>query len=232
MIRLYSTALSQFTHSFPDFEELLNYIPVQSRSKYLQITSPNGRNSRLIGELLARFSLCSGSEIKNEELFFSYSGKGKPSVHMHPEMHFNISHSGDRIVCAVGDALIGIDVERIRKVNFHIAKRYFSPHECEDLFSLTVEDQLKYFFTLWTLKESYLKAIGEGLALNLNSFSVIRGKSGFLLADNQLAVKFTVRSYKLDQDYRMAVCSLEKTIPGRLMFVSPQKIVAKLSKFT
>jgi 4'-phosphopantetheinyl transferase len=232
MTELYSTRLSLFAGLQTGFEELLNYIPASGRGKYRQLTFEAGRNSRLIGEILARFSICTNHKIENTAIFFSYSDKGKPAVEGHPDMHFNISHSGDYVVCAVSNVLTGIDIERIRKINFQVAKRYFSDGECNDLFSLPDELQLDYFFTLWTIKESYLKAIGEGLALNLNAFTVLKTGTLYSLAENSLAENFHVRSYALADSYKMAVCSLDKRIPDEIEPVSPGRLLEHLVKFS
>ena len=51
---------------------------------------------------------------KEESLIFAYGPSGKPFFHDLPDVHFNISHTGGLVVCAVGNIPIGIDAERIR----------------------------------------------------------------------------------------------------------------------
>lgn len=108
---------------------------------------------------------------------FSYGSHGKPSINTpslaHP-LHFNISHSNNRISIAVArHADIGVDVEFIsaqRKI-IAIAERYFSPPEIEALMHLAPEQQVSRFYALWTLKESYIKACGSGLIIPLRHFT-------------------------------------------------------------
>lgn len=81
---------------------------------------------------------------------------GKPFLLGHPTWHFSLSHSGDWAVCALDDSPIGVDIERHRPTNIErLATRCFGTNE-----PLTAED----FFSLWTRKESYLKAVGIGLS--------------------------------------------------------------------
>jgi 4'-phosphopantetheinyl transferase len=83
------------------------------------------------------------------------------------------------IICAVTLANdIGCDVENMTRSNdvLAIADRYFSPCESKELFSLPVEQQRNRFFDYWTLKESYIKAWGLGLAIPLKDFSFTIGQ--------------------------------------------------------
>ena len=79
------------------------------------------------------------------------------------------------VTCAVSVAheKVGVDVERMdRKRGFlDIADRFFSPSEARALRALPASDQTRRFFACWTLKESYIKARGLGLALALEQFS-------------------------------------------------------------
>ncbi len=81
-------------------------------------------------------------------------------------LHFNLSHSGSRALCAVSEHNIGCDIELVTKYNKRLAKRFFTENEFEYLQSLSPQDQDRLFFTIWCRKESYMKAVGLGLALS------------------------------------------------------------------
>lgn len=88
---------------------------------------------------------------------------GKPGLKNHPNTYFNISHSINCIVCAISDrSPIGIDVEKVRPFNEYVAKKVCSTEEKRRIYSK--EDSQKEFFRYWTLKESYIKAIGKGIS--------------------------------------------------------------------
>jgi 4'-phosphopantetheinyl transferase len=107
---------------------------------------------------------------------FCYNPQGKPSLsHADRGLQFNLSHSGMLAACAVAsDCEIGVDVEKIRKMPdlLDIARRFFSPKEWADLESVPLDQQELTFFDCWTRKEAYIKAIGGGLSIPLDSFRV------------------------------------------------------------
>ena len=100
---------------------------------------------------------------------------GKPEA---PGVFFSLSHSGDYALLAVSDSDVGADLEQIRPAPERVAARVFTPDEQCWLADGTDYDTR--FFTLWTLKESLLKACGRGLTLPLQSLDVLpllRGQS-------------------------------------------------------
>lgn len=109
---------------------------------------------------------------------FSSNGFGKPFLLEDGEsdgLCFNMSHAGELVVVAlVRDRLIGVDVEFIRPLQEldALAEHYFSLQERALLANCSPADREQIFFTCWTRKEAYIKAVGKGLSLPLNSFDV------------------------------------------------------------
>ncbi len=106
---------------------------------------------------------------------FVYDPKGKPSVGGLENIRFNLSHSGDLALLAfTRNCDIGIDVEQRRALPdlVDLANRYFSPEEKSDLLSLPAEQREQAFFVCWTRKEAYIKAVGDGLSMPLDTFRV------------------------------------------------------------
>ena len=108
---------------------------------------------------------------------FEAGAQGKPEIAAGlPRIAFNLSHANGLVALAVAagnDAgPVGVDVEQAtRNIGPGIARRYFAPEEVADLEALPEAQQRDRFFTLWSLKESYIKATGFGLSLPLDSFS-------------------------------------------------------------
>lgn len=110
---------------------------------------------------------------------------------------FNLSHSGTRaLVGLTRGAEIGVDVEAIRPLPdaLRIARAHFSSDEATALAAVASADVERAFFGLWTRKEAVVKALGAGLSLPLDRFSVsvppaaprllrIDGPGGWTLAD-------------------------------------------------
>ena len=110
------------------------------------------------------------------EFEFAPGSAGKPALVGDFKLQFNMSHSGDLAVYAFAPSLpVGVDIEGIRKVADAetIAKHHFCSEETSELLSITDEKQrCEAFFRCWTRKESYIKAVGDGLSLALDRFQV------------------------------------------------------------
>ena len=113
-----------------------------------------------------------------ESIAFVYGPRGKPAVvnpGEPPAVRFNLSHSHELAVVAVGgEREVGIDVELMRPefAGEEIARRYFSTKEIEELSKLPAELRTEGFFLCWTRKEAYIMAKGDGLYIPLDSFDV------------------------------------------------------------
>lgn len=124
------------------------------------------------GEMLARKAISEWCGVAQKSINFLLDEYGKPYVKDLP-VKFNISHSGNIVVCAVNDSPIGVDIEQIRPIDLKIAKRIFSDKELLYLFGHLPMEQdfnnttdvkiLTRFFELWTAKEAYGKCIGVGI---------------------------------------------------------------------
>ena len=126
------------------------------------------------------------------KLQFRYGPKGKPELAgkaSQRPLHFNVSHShGLALYAVTREHEIGVDVERIRPdlAGEKIAERFFSSREAATLRELPAHMRQKAFYTCWTRKEAYLKAIGQGITLHLDQFevSVAPGEPAVLLSIN------------------------------------------------
>jgi len=125
-----------------------------------------------------RMVLASYLNISPVDVRFRYEEYGKPTLDFGLQvdvLNFNLSHSGDVALFAVGwERKIGIDIERIQEDfgGMDVASRYFSISELKSLLSLPSELRPLGFFNGWTRKEAYVKARGDGLQLRLDSFDV------------------------------------------------------------
>jgi len=123
--------------------------------------------------LLAR---CIGADPRS--LRFAYATYGKPTLEGIDGLHFNASHSGTLLVCAVTAAgPVGVDIERLRPMPDarNIAGRFFSTAEAQRVLAAPPEAIDARFFEIWTRKEAFLKATGEGFSRALASFTVSSG---------------------------------------------------------
>ena len=126
---------------------------------------------------------------------------GKLYLKNYKGIYVNLSHSGDYAVCAVHSAPVGIDIELCRECDIKIAKRFFSPEEVQ--FIENSSDRNNAFFDIWTKKESFAKATGRGIAMHMNTFSVL---------DNEIThdgKRYIFKSCSSQPEgYKMSVCYL------------------------
>lgn len=101
------------------------------------------------------------------------------------KLKFNISHSGNIVVCAISETHeVGIDIELIKHIEISDFRGQMTKNEWEEV--INSQNQNKSFFDYWTKKEAVLKALGKGLNVPLKSFEVrmnktlLEGKSFYL----------------------------------------------------
>ena len=138
---------------------------------------PEDRVRSLAGDHLAREGLARLCGVDPAGIRFGRSDRGKPFA-TGLEAHFNISHSGNFVVCAVSERSVGIDVEQLRPVRSRLAQKVCTPAELSyiqeapgwgDLLS---GEAMVRFFRIWTAKEAYFKWTGTGIT-NLKSVDTL-----------------------------------------------------------
>lgn len=112
--------------------------------------------SKIIFEKIESFT-----NIPQEEIIIDYLENGKPYLKNYPEWHISLSHSCNQAVLAINKNPVGIDVEKIKIRKYDvlkIAKRWFHPEEYSWLKEQSPQNQLFFFYKIWTLKEALAKA--------------------------------------------------------------------------
>jgi len=136
---------------------------------------------------------------------------GKPDFD-NDNIHFNLSHSADKWICAISQYIVGVDIEKKRQCRTDlIAKRFFHNNESQFL----QEDDYHTFFDVWCAKESVVKCQGSGVFDDFNQFSVID--------DHQIITNFQGKSLyplKIADQYAGYLCS---QVPATLRFLEISK---------
>lgn len=153
-----------------------------------RIQHPRALAEFVAGRRLIREVLGALLGVAPREVILVESERGALSIdstHATP-LRFNLSHTEGLVVLAVAETDVGVDVEWLDRNGrtVELADRYFAPAETAALRALPTDQQRDRFFDLWTLKESYIKAQGLGLAVPLASFAF----SGFEGAPGALRV--------------------------------------------
>jgi 4'-phosphopantetheinyl transferase len=155
-----------------------------------------------------------------ERIRFDHNAFGKPFL-AEPDAargtQFNMSHSGDAVLVALTRGRhIGADIEQMRVMRDFalIAKSNFTPQECAMIHCHPSDLQPRAFFTCWTRKEAFIKAVGKGLSIPLNTFdsSIPAGQPGIrLITPNEApdVESWWIADLKVPEDYAGAI-AIEK----------------------
>lgn len=110
-------------------------------------------------------------------------------------IRFNISHSGEIVVCALSDEHeLGIDIEMVRDIEITDFKSHMTENEWDTI--ILSDNEKDSFFRYWTQKEAVIKAHGHGLTIPLNSFEI---------CDNATKINeenYYLKEMKLDEKYK------------------------------
>jgi 4'-phosphopantetheinyl transferase len=149
----------------------------EERSRYARFVFDRDRDAYLMAHVLLRATLSRYAHVSPEQWRFRTLDRGRPEVaepNTVPRLRFNLSHTAQLVACVVAaERDVGIDVEYVRDGPLveRVADRCFSRLELEALSLAPRRKRAEVFFDYWTLKESYVKARGLGLAVPLDEFS-------------------------------------------------------------
>jgi 4'-phosphopantetheinyl transferase len=165
----------------PDFihEEAQRLMSAEERGRCQRLVFEKDRLLFSATRVLVRRVLSCYAYVSPDEWRFVIGPGGKPEIEPRagvPALYFNVTNTPGLAACAVSRVhrRVGIDAEYIeRDIEVDgIAESFFSKAERDTLQGLSRLDQKRLFYRYWTLKESYLKARGDGLALPLDGFSM------------------------------------------------------------
>ncbi|MDE2049809.1 MAG: 4'-phosphopantetheinyl transferase superfamily protein [Gammaproteobacteria bacterium] len=193
-------------------------LSAQERARRARFRFARDQRRFLVTRALVRTALSRYASVRPEDWTFSTGRHGRPALRaprITPALEFNISHSADLVMLGVTSGrTLGIDTESIaaREADIDGLDRYFAPEESAALLSLPAGERRRRFFELWTLKESYIKARGMGLAIPLDAFRFeLAGERGLILRMRpELADspdRWRLWQLTLRCDYLAAVCA-------------------------
>ncbi len=163
-----------------DFEAALPLLSEQRREQALKFRYELGRKTCAAAYLL----LCDALQQEygiSERPVFGYGEHGKPFVIGHPDIHFNISHCREAVVCVVSDCPVGADVEEIQRYKDSLARYTMNDEELAVINASSRPDV--EFIRLWTMKEAKLKLSGSGIIDDMKH--VLDGTEHFLTVINE-----------------------------------------------
>ena len=133
---------------------------------------------------------------------------GKPFLPDHPDLHFSLSHSGAFELCAVSNREVGCDIQIIEERRLSAVSRAFSEEEARILSELDKSEERAFFYRVWTLKESLIKADGRGLAFPMQSISVMQSAGQCRDVVRVQEKEYRLTELPAPEGYCAAVCEL------------------------
>ena len=194
------------------FSHMLPFITEDRKNKIVRLKKREDRCRSLAAGLLLEYALQEyGISLlpgKMRQAQLAFGENGKPILNDNIGIHFNLSHSGRYVAGVFSESEAGIDLEQIRKGQSRIAERFFAPEEYLALQKEKMEDTDRRFTELWTRKESYIKAVGKGMALDLASFCVLREQVEVLKSEQK--EQWYLQSFCPKSGYILSVCAKER----------------------
>jgi len=176
------------------------------------------RRRSVVSRALLRVLLSCYTGIEPHRQVIERGRHGKPYVNVGHRLEFSVAHSRDRVLYGFSTRQLGVDVEAVvpRTDLSSVATHFFTPSEQRLLALLQPGQYERTFYWIWTAKEAYLKALGDGLTVPLDSFSVLRpslplsgtADSSCAIVDDERGAKgatWIVVSLDLDDPYVAAL---------------------------
>ena len=169
-----------FAHKHSDPKLLAWYrdlLSAEELEKYRSFYFARDRDLYLLTHGFVRATLSRYSKIAPQEWVFTHNHYGRPEIAQSeekPQLRFSVSRTHGLVACLLALSIdAGVDVEKIRKLDNlkTLSEHVFTHLEISRFRDLPESDQIENFFTFWTLKEAYIKAIGEGLSVSLKDIT-------------------------------------------------------------
>ncbi len=216
MVRVYGMSVIGLPDP-KDHPELMKDFSDERKKKILRYMRTDSRKQGLgAGLLLNQVLRQYGFHMED----ITYGAHGKPEV---KGLFFNLSHSHDYILCAVSDHPVGCDIEKIGLLRPKLANRYFTDYEVDYLNQYGDIEKEDAFYRIWTMKESYVKMMGEGIQLGLKRCEFQIGDSVCVYLDGKQS-DCHIKEYRLE-GYKVSVCAKESHFSEDIEFKSNEGIL-------
>ena len=188
------------------FSRALKMLPDSRLEKLSRIKPDTARIQCVAAGILLEIGLRDYS-ICGKNVTFLKNSDGKPYILEYPNLHYNLSHSGEYVALVMADCAVGIDIEKVRYGQERLVKRFFSKEEAECL----LESFSDLAFTkTWTRKEAFIKAKGIGMRMPLAGFSTITDvvKLNEEMPEEMQTeiITYYLNSYQINEEYWISVC--------------------------
>ena len=174
-----------------DVNALLRCLDAEETARAARFRRASSRREYVAAHALTRWALSRRApSVAPSRWRFANAGGGKPHIEAPASpLRFNLSHTTGLVAVAVATGTeVGVDVERMNPARelLALAESHFAAEERAWVEAAGPEERVERFYTIWTLKESYLKVTGAGLAVPLDAFRLrVEGATASLQVDGE-----------------------------------------------
>lgn len=154
----------------PTFQFLMQYVSTEKQKRILRQHVKQNADNMLIGAVLAKYMIWKEFDVSFSEQIIAYGPYGKPYLRDYPDVHFNISHSGQFVACAVCNVPVGIDIQEIVPYKPDVARRVCTADEISQIEASM--NPAAEFTKIWTQKEAILKMNGYGISEGISHLHI------------------------------------------------------------
>lgn len=196
-----------------EFKRLYQLMPQSRKDKIDKLKSENDKKLSLAAGSLLYLGLHNiGISYSDDIIFTNEYGKAYLKSSGDEEIFFNLSHSKNSVMCVISDSECGCDVEYnsrkdIVERNRKVANRFFCKEEIDALSKCVSDDEYcRLFYRFWTLKESFIKAVGAGMHIPFNEFCISYDNDKPCLNQNVDNHSYHMHEWNFDDEYNYAAC--------------------------
>lgn len=189
------------------YDRCYNSLSAYRREKADKVKFPEDKKRSVAAGMLINRGL-SEYGLRECDMVYGTNQNGKPFFREYPQIRFSLSHSGEYVMAAFSDMEIGCDIQQMEQTNLKIARRFFAPEEYAYVIDQDeASAQEEAFYRIWVLKESFLKALGTGMALSMTDFAIqIQDDRVIGVRQNVNNKKYSFEEYDLIKGYKAACC--------------------------
>ena len=194
-VHVYEITISASLHLLPLAHTLLNKAEHKRANSYYR---QKDKDRFIVSRIALRQLLGKYIEQQPQDIVFAIGHNKKPFIqNTERPVYYNVSHSGDKILIAISDKEVGIDVEhKLPDFDYEeIIPTCFSAEEAHHIRSS--KDPRHTFYLLWTRKEALLKATAKGVDDDLISIQCLDGLHEVGFTNND----WKVISFEIGDEY-------------------------------
>ncbi|HEY1193018.1 4'-phosphopantetheinyl transferase family protein [Flavobacterium sp.] len=201
-IIIYTIYLPDFTDLKSELSKFLSDKEIKKAKRYYK---ESDTNRFITYRAILKFILAAHSNLRIKDVYFDYNFNKKPYLISHPWLHFNVSHSEEYAAIAISRKKVGIDIEYMSN-DFKFTTLLPDVFEDNEVLQIQNSSDIKHaFYTSWTRKEAFVKALGKGIDEDFKNLPSLDGQyhiDSTLLRNTQ---NWQVYSFDFAENYLGAV---------------------------